>query len=159
MTIASSPLAALPIAAEGASASSSGAGALAPFTGFGVQGSSAFRGERFWATETRTRWRARESDSQEMLGTTDKDPIEKVWYECDFLDVLNGASITQLTMGSFGSVTVMSTETVSNGAQVHLARALVSGVGLGELAKLRFQVLCSDGAYRKRSLRIRGREL
>jgi hypothetical protein len=158
MSIASLPLAAVPLAAEGASVSSSGVGVLAPFTGFGLQGSSALRGERLWATETRARWRARESDS-EMLGTTDKDPAEKVWYECDFLDVLNGASITELVVGADSPLVVLSTQTVSNGAQVHLARALVVAGDLGVTSRVRFQVQCSDGAYRKRSLRVRGREL
>jgi len=159
MTIATSPLASLPIAAEGAVASSSGSGALAPFAGVGTQGTIEFRGERFWAAETQTRFRARESDSQEMLGTTDKTPLEKVWYECDFLDLLNGADITSLTLWTQGTMSVVSSETESNGAQVHLARALVTGVGVGEVSKLTYIVQCSDGALRARSLKIRGREL
>ena len=158
MTIAASPLAALPIAAEGGSGYSTGSGSLAPFTGFGVQGSSAIRGERFWATETRARWRARESDS-EMLGTTDKDPYERVWYECDFIDILNGASITRFEVGVDSPLVVLATETASNGSQVHLARVLIVNAGLGQTSRVRFEVLCSDGSQRKRSLRIRGREL
>jgi hypothetical protein len=94
-----------------------------------------------------------------MLGTTDKDPYERVWYECDFLDVLNGASITQLIMGVDSPLVLLASETQSNGEQVHLARALVVNGGLGQTSRLRFQVQCWDGSSRKRTLRIRGREL
>lgn len=159
MSLGSLPLAAAPLAAEGASASSIGTGAMAPFSGVGTQGTIEFRGERFWATETRTRWRARESDCNEMLGTTDKDPAERVWYEVDFIDVLNGASITTLTPAIVGSVLVLSQELVSNGAQTHLARVLVSGGGIGVPSGVKFYVQCSDGAFRVRTLKIRVREL
>ncbi len=159
MTLCALPLAVAPLAAEGGSVSSTGAGAMAPFSGVGTQGTIEFRGERFWATETRTRWRARESDSR-MLGVTDKVPtFEKVWYECDFLDVLHGASITGASFPITGSITVLSHELVSNGSQVHLARALVGGGALGETATLGFYVDCSDGARRYRTLKIRGRNL
>ena len=128
---------------------------MAPFMGFGLQGALPIRGELFWANETQARFRARESDGEEMLGVTDKDPIEKVWYEVDFIDILHGATISALLIGSFGSVTALSTEIVDG----HLARVLVSGVGLNETALLRFDIDCSDGSHRKRSLKIRGREL
>ena len=159
MSIGALPLSSAPIAAEGESVSSSGTGSMAPFSGVGTQGTIEFRGERFWATETRTRWRARESDSQAMLGTTDKVPGEKVWYECDFLDVLHGASLTAVSLPVTGGITVLSHELVSNGAQVHLVRALVDGGSLGETATLSFYVDCSDGARRYRTLKIRMRML
>jgi hypothetical protein len=159
MSIASLPLASGPIAAAAESVSSSGGGALAPFTGFGVQGSFVFRGERFWATETQTRWRARESDSQQMLGTTDKAPLEKVRYEMDFLDILNGSSITSFSISVTGSLVPLSSETVSNGEQVHLVRTLVSGGSVGVTDLLSFRVQCADGALRVRSIKVRGREL
>ena len=158
MTLATLPIAVVPLLASTA-LSSSGGGIMAPLAGFGTQSEIEFRGELFWATETRARFRARESDGEEMLGVTDKAPEEKVWYECDFIDVLHGASITILQFGSLGSVNVLAQETVSNGETVHLARALVSGVGQGETAQLRFVVTCSDGTVRKRTLKIRGREL
>lgn len=159
MSLGSLPLAAAPLAAEAASVSSTGTGSMAPFSGVGTQGTIEFRGERFWATETRTRWRARESDCNDMLGVTDKDPAERVWYEVDFIDILNGASITTLTPSVIGSVLVLSQELVSNGAQTHLARVLVSGGGIGILSGVKFYAQCSDGAFRARTLRIRVREL
>ncbi len=159
MSLGSLPLAAAPLAAEGASVSSSGTGAMAPFSGVGTQGTIEFRGERFWATETRARWRARESDGNEMLGTTDKDPAERVWYEVDFIDVLNGASITSLVMATGGNFTVLTQELVSNGEQVHLARVLVSGGVYGPGERLKFYAQCSDGSLRARSLKIRLRDL
>lgn len=159
MTLAAAPLSALPLAAETVVGSSFGAGALAPFSGFGVQGSSAFRGERFRVTETRARWRARESDSQEMLGTTDKSPLEKVWYEVDFLDVLHGASIIGLTVWVQGTMLPLSQQTESNGEQVNLVKVLIAGVAVGEVSKMTLIVQCSDGAVRARSLKVRGREL
>ncbi len=159
MTIGSLPLASAPLAAEDAVVSSTGTGSMAPFSGVGTQGTIEFRGERFWATETRARWRARESDCNEMLGVTDKDPAEKVRYECDFIDILHGASITTLSFGTLGGLNVLSQELVSNGEQTHLARVLVEGGTVGVPAVLRFNVLCSDGAFRKRTLKIRVREL
>lgn len=159
MTLASLPLSAAPLAAEAESGSSGGVGALAPFSGTGSQGTIEFRGERFWATETPSRWRARESDCNEMLGTTDKDPAERVWYEVDFIDILNGASITELTPSVGGSVIVLSQELVSNGQQTHMARVFVSGGGIGVPTKVKFYIQCSDGAFRARSLKIRVREL
>lgn len=90
-----------------------------------------------------------------MLGTTDKDPTEKVWYEFEFLDILHKATINSVSFGVFGSITVLSSE-VEDG---HFVRALVSGVGLNESAVLRVNIDCSDGSLRKRSLKIRGRDL
>lgn len=158
MTLAALPLASEAIAAD-SSPSSSGTGTMAPFAGFGTQTEIEFRGELFWATETQMRFSARESDGEQMLGVTDKGPEEKVWYECDFIDILHGASILSLAMGSVGTATVLAQELVSNGEVTHLARVLVSGVSLGETAQLRFNATCSDGSFRKRSLKIRGRDL
>jgi hypothetical protein len=159
MSLCSLPLAAAPVAAEQSTATAISGGALAPFTGTGSQGTVTFRGERFWATETRTRWRARESDSQSMLGTTDKTPVERVRYECDFIDILNGADITSATFWVTGSLIPLSNELVSNGSQVHLVRVLVDGGSIGDESKLSFYVQCSDGAVRFRTLKIRVREL
>lgn len=158
MAMCDAPLCALPIAAE-PFASATGLGVMAPFAGFGVQGVFEFRAEIFWATETQWRFIARDSDGEEMLGVTDKAPEEKVWYECEFIDVLRGASIVAYAFGSLGSVNVLGSELVFNGEVNHSVRVLVSGVGEDETAELRFNVTCSDGSARKRTLKIRGREL
>jgi hypothetical protein len=150
----------MPLASNmGGGGVSSGVGVMAPFAGFGTQSDVPFRGQTFWATETQWRFKARDSDSEAMLGTTDKHPEEKVWYECDFIDVLRGASINTYSYGAIGDLNVLSLQVVSNGEVNHLVRALVNGVPLGETAQLRFVVYCSDGTERHRSLKIRGRWL
>lgn len=161
MTLGASPIAATPIAAAAAASSSSGGiGALAPFSGFGTQGEPEFRGVRFWANETQSRFVARESDGDEMLGTTDKDPTERVWYEFDFIDLLKGASILSVALTVTPGLSVVTYETVSNGESVHLLRMLAAGGGpVGSDFILKATVSCSDGSIRARSLKIRSKEL
>lgn len=158
MAICNAPLGIWPIASEPLDGAT-GLGILAPLRGFGTQSTIEFRGEIFWAFETQATFAARESDTDQMLGVTDKVPEEKVWYECEFIDIIHGANILTLLMTTVGSVVVLAQQLVSNGEIFHKARVLVTGVALGETAKLRFYITCSDGSYRRRTLKIRGREI
>lgn len=151
-------LAAEPLASDTSAASSSASGTMAPFEGFGTQGDFDFRGVRYWASEGQTRFRARESDGSEVLGITDKDGFEKVWYEIDLIDILHGASILSMVTGITGGVTVLSQELVSNGESTHMARVLI-GAGSPVDSMVRFYFTCSDGSQRVRSLKIRSRLL
>ncbi len=129
---------------------------MAPFAGFGTQGVLEFRGVRYWASEDKTRFRARDTDGDELLGVTDKDSFEKVWYEIDLIDILHGASIQSMIPVASSGITVYSQELVSNGQSTHMVRALIGGSASFDIDSLvRFHFICSDGSQRVRSLKIR----
>lgn len=151
-------LAADPLASDGSLSPSAASGTMAPFAGFATQSGFDFRGVRYWASESQTRFRARESDGSEVLGITDKDGFEKVWYEIDLIDILHGASIVSMVSGIVGGVTLLAQELVSNGETVHMARVLI-GAGSVTDSMVRFYFTCSDGSQRVRSLKIRSRLL
>jgi hypothetical protein len=163
MTLGAYPIATEAIAADPTAVSSLlpyGAGVLAPFAGSGYQGDFEFRGERFWANSPPTRFRARETDGEGMIGTTDKDPLEYVWYEVDWSDVLNGASIVTVSYSLDAGLTLLGQSLETNGEVNFLTRFFLSGgptVGTAYLARV--SVVCSDASRRKRTLKIRSREL
>ncbi len=158
MTLASASIAESPILGDGAgTASSSSVGVMAPLSGYGTQGAQAFRGESFRATETQWSFRAR--DGKEMLGVTDKWSWDKIWYECDFIDVLRGASILTFNPATgVGSIAMLSHELVSNGEAVHKVRVLLSAGTVNTTESFYFRVSCSDGSYITRRLKIRIKE-
>lgn len=135
-------------------------GELTSFGGYGAQGTIQYRGERFWATAPPTRFRARESDHDDMLGVTDKDPEEKVWYEVDWTDVLNGASILSASYVLDTNLVLLAHSIDTNGEVNYLTKFFLGGAtNLGTTYFARVSVVCSDGSRRKRTLKIRSREL
>jgi hypothetical protein len=159
MTLGAYPIASEAIAAD-PSFSGAGAGVMAPFAGSGYQDDVEFRGERFWANSPPTRFRARETDGEGMIGTTDKDPTEYVWYEIDWSDVLNGASILSAAYQLDTNLALLGQSIETNGEVNFLTRFFLSGgTSAGNSYLARVTVSCSDGSRRKRTLKIRSREL
>lgn len=158
MSIGALPIATAAIASLSSGASSSGVGVMGPFVGSGSQGALALRMQKFWASESPWRFIAKDSDGDDMIGTTDKDPIEKVWYELEFIDVLRGANILSANSSST-RVSIFSQELVSNGDTTHAVRLLVGNGETGQTGEVRVDLNCSDGSVRKRTLKVRGRKL
>lgn len=131
-----------------------------PFAGFGSQGDLEFRGERFWANCPPTRFWAKETDGENMVGTTDKDPAEYVWYEIDWSDILNGASIVSASYSLDTNLALLGSSIETNGEVNFLTRFFLSGgTSPGTSYLARVSIVCSDGSRRKRTLKIRSREL
>lgn len=126
---------------------------MGPFVGWGSQATTTYRRQKFWASETPALFRARETDGDNMIGTTDKDPVEKVWYELEFVDILRGATILSASPSAMG-VTIYAQE-----ASDTAVRLLVGNGETGQTGEARVDLVCSDGSVRKRTLKVRGRKL
>lgn len=159
MTLASASIAESSILEEGAGAALfSSVGVMAPLSAYGTQGSHEFRGESYRATETQWRFQAR--DGSEMLGTTDKFAWDKIWYECEFIDVLRGATIVAFNPAVSPGFTssILSQQLVSNGETVHKVRVLLGGGTANTEGSFYFRVTASDGSHITRRLKIRIKE-
>lgn len=159
MSIGALPIATAAIASLSSGASSSGVGVMGPFVGSGSQGALALRMQKFWANEGPWRFIAKDSDGDDMIGTTDKDPIEKVWYELEFIDILRGADIISATPTVDGLSTIFSQALVSNGDTTHAVRLLIGNGIAGQTSAVSLYLTCSDGSFRRRTLKVRGRKL